>query len=92
MCARTLASPPFHFAFEALVISHELSDTQYVDTYIARALHPVRPLISFGRSARAYPQVKAKNAVFHWWQELPRGVAPNAMFARRAGGGRFGNP
>lgn len=37
---------------KAHVISHELSEPDYIDTYLARALRPVRPLISFARSAR----------------------------------------
>ena len=54
---------------KALVLTHELTKDSDLDTYLARRLAPVRPLISWGRSAKAYPQVEVQNSVFSWWQD-----------------------
>ena len=54
---------------QALVLTHELTRESDFDTYLARTLHPVRPLLSFGRSAKAWPQCEASVAVFCWWRD-----------------------
>ena len=55
--------------YEVLILTHELTDEGDFDTYLARELSPVRPLISFGRSAKAWPTCEAKVAVFSWWRD-----------------------
>ena len=40
------------------------------DTYLSRRLAPLRPLLSYGRSAKAYPPTKAATAVYCWWRDL----------------------
>lgn len=57
---------------QALVLTHELTNESDFDTYLARRLAPVRPLISFGRSAKAWPECEAQVAVFCWWRDPPQ--------------------
>ena len=54
---------------QALILTHELTLEEDFDTYLSRELAPVRPLISFGRSARAWPPCDTKVAVFSWWRD-----------------------
>ena len=54
---------------EALILTHELTPEGDFDTYLARELQPLRPLISFGRSAKAFPECEPKVAVFSWWRD-----------------------
>ena len=51
------------------MLTHELTPEADMDTYLARRLAPVRPLLSFGRSAKAYPRVPASVAVYSWWKD-----------------------
>lgn len=55
--------------YQALILTHELTDEADFDTYLARELAPVRPLISYGRSAKAWPECEAAVAVFAWWRD-----------------------
>ena len=57
---------------KALVLTHELTADREFDTYLARRLAPLRPLLSYGRAARAFPPVPAKVAVYSWWKDLIR--------------------
>ena len=43
------------FDLEALVIAHELSPPDVFDTYLYDVSRPVRPLLSYGRSAKVEP-------------------------------------
>ena len=54
---------------QALVLTHELTPEYDFDTYLARVLSPCRPLISFGRSAKAWPECEPAVAVFSWWRD-----------------------
>ena len=54
---------------QALVMTHEGTDYRQFDTYLWRKLAPVRPLLSFGRSATAEPRTKPQYCVWHWWQD-----------------------
>ena len=54
---------------QALILTHELTPESDFDTYLARTLKPVRPLISFGRSAKAWPPCEPSVAVFCWWRD-----------------------
>ena len=58
-------------AYKALILTHELTPEGDFDTYLARQLFPVRPLISYGRSAKAWPPCEPKVAVFSWWRDRP---------------------
>ena len=53
---------------EALVLTHELALGTY-DPYLSEVLWPLRPLLCFGRSAKAFPTCPAKHAVMCWWRE-----------------------
>jgi hypothetical protein len=59
---------------KALILTHEMTDSSSFDSYIARTLQPLRPLLAYGRAAAAYPQVKKKHAVWHFWKD-PRAPA-----------------
>jgi hypothetical protein len=58
-----------HVTAQALVVTHELSPERDFDTYLSRRLSPVRPLLSFGRSAKAFPQTRMDEVVYHWWKD-----------------------
>ena len=64
---------------QALVLTHELTPSRDFDTCLARRLAPVRPLLSYGRSAKSYPQAPAKVAVYSWWKD---GLTNRASFDR----------
>ena len=51
-------------SLQALVLTHELTPESDVTTYLPRKLAPLRPLLSFGRSAKAYPQAQAMHCVY----------------------------
>ena len=55
---------------QALVLTHELTKERDFDTYLPRRLAPLRPLLSYGRSAKAYPQADASHCVFSWWKDF----------------------
>jgi hypothetical protein len=54
---------------QAFILSHELSPTKEMDTYLARQLKPLRPMISFGRAAKADPECKTHECVWYWWKD-----------------------
>ena len=54
---------------KALVLTHELTPEKDFDMYLGRRLAPVRPLLSYGRSAKAFPKVEARQAVYWWWKD-----------------------
>ena len=47
-----------------------MTQESYFDTYLPRRLAPLRPLLSYGRSAQAYPQAKAMHCVYSWWKDF----------------------
>ena len=51
------------------MLTHELTPESDFDTYLVRAISPVRPLISFGRSAKAWPMCEPAVAVYSWWRD-----------------------
>jgi hypothetical protein len=55
---------------QAFILSHELSDKKDMDTYLARQLSPLRPMISFGRAAKADPVCKPEECVWYWWKDI----------------------
>ena len=54
---------------KAVIVSHELAEPEHFDSYLARVLQPLVPLITFGRSAAAAPAVDPQFAVWHWWKD-----------------------
>jgi hypothetical protein len=54
---------------QAFILSHELSPKEEMDTYLARQLKPLRPMISFGRAAKADPECKTHECVWYWWKD-----------------------
>ena len=54
---------------QVLVLSHPLSNTEEIDSYLAERLYPVRPLVFWGRSAKAEPVVKSDLSVQSWWED-----------------------
>ena len=54
---------------QAVIVSHELSHPEHFDSYLARVLQPVVPIVTFGRSAAATPAVEPRFAVWHWWKD-----------------------
>ena len=61
---------------QALVLTHELELPENLNTYLARALSPVRPLYTFGRSFGAAPRIPREQAVWDFWKE-PRTAMPH---------------
>ena len=68
MRARGCAHNCMH-VMRAVIVSHELAEPEHFDSYLARVLQPLIPLISFGRSAAAAPAVDPQFAVCHWWKD-----------------------
>ena len=54
----------------ALVLTHEAVPANQMDTYLWQHLSPIRPILSFGRSAKTRPCSDARVCVYHWWQDL----------------------
>ena len=54
---------------EALVLTHEDSKKEHMDTYLRDKLRPVRPLLCYGRAAFRSPKVEVNKAVWYWWQD-----------------------
>ena len=50
-------------------MTHELELPENLNTYLSRALSPVRPLYTFGRSFGAQPRIARERAVWDFWQE-----------------------
>ena len=50
------------------MLTHELTEGTY-DPYLADMLAPLRPVLCFGRSAKAFPSGASKHAVMCWWRE-----------------------
>ena len=50
------------------MLTHELAEGTY-DPYLADMLAPLRPVLCFGRSAKAFPSTKPSHAVMSWWRE-----------------------
>ncbi len=48
-------------------MTHELSDD--VDDYLAQALWPLKPMLLFGRSAKASPVCKPSEALWYAWKD-----------------------
>ena len=61
------------------MLTHERTEYERLDTYLWEKLSPVRPLLSFGRSSKAYPQTPPKFCVWHWWQDLNHKITIPAM-------------
>jgi hypothetical protein len=55
---------------QAFILSHELTPKNQMDTYLARQLSPLRPMISFGRAAKADPVCKPEECVWYWWKDM----------------------
>ena len=72
--APACAAPPLTYR-QALVLTHELADGGHFDDYLVRKLWPLRPLLSLGRAARAWPPAKVKPAVMHWWRDSAPSLA-----------------
>ena len=51
------------------MLAHELTLERDFDTYLSRRLSPLRPLLSYGRSARAFPQTQVDEVVYNWWKD-----------------------
>jgi hypothetical protein len=49
-----------------------MSENKDKDTYLATQLSPLRPMISFGRAARADPVCKPEECVWYWWKDTYR--------------------
>ena len=50
------------------MLTHEHAEGTY-DPYLADMLAPLRPVLCFGRSAKAFPVGAPKHAVMCWWRE-----------------------
>ena len=55
---------------QAVIVSHELAQPEHFDSYLARVLQPLVPIIGFGRAAAAPPAVEPRFAVWHWWKDI----------------------
>ena len=51
------------------MLTHELERPENLNTYLTRALAPVRPLYTFGRSWGADPQIPRDQAIWDFWKE-----------------------
>ena len=50
------------------------------DTYLWEKLRPVRPILSWGRCAKADPTTHPRFAVWHWWQDRARAAGARLWF------------
>ena len=48
---------------QALNVAQQLAETDQFDSYVTRALQPVRPVLTFGRSAKAEPAARIEDCV-----------------------------
>jgi hypothetical protein len=55
---------------QAFILSHELTPEEEMSTCLARQLSPLRPMISFGRAAKADPVCKPEECVWYWWKDV----------------------
>ena len=67
------------------MLTHELAQGTY-DPYLADMLAPLRPLLCFGRSAKAFPTGQPRHAVMSWWRDPPqnpgvKSAHPTALFS-----------
>lgn len=58
---------------EVLILTHERSKPDDYDAYLVHRLHPLRPILAFGRSAAAEPPTQPRFAVYSWWRETVSG-------------------
>jgi hypothetical protein len=65
---------------QAFILSHEMSEPKDMDTYLARTLSPLRPMISFGRAAKAQPECKPDECVWYWWKDI-YGMQPHIQIS-----------
>lgn len=52
------------------MLTHELEKPENLNTYLCRALAPLRPLYTFGRSYDASPKIPRDQAIWDFWKEL----------------------
>lgn len=52
------------------MLTHELEEPGNLNTYLAQALSPLRPLYTFGRSFGAAPRIPREQAVWDFWKDL----------------------
>ena len=55
---------------QAVVVSYEGAGDDSVDCCLAEQLHPLQPVILWGRTADVAPVVKKEHAVYYWWMEF----------------------
>ena len=52
------------------MVSYEGAGDDSVDCYLAEQLHPLQPVILWGRTANIAPIVDREHAVYYWWLEF----------------------
>ena len=52
------------------MVSYEGAGDDSVDCYLAEQLHPLQPVILWGRTANIAPIVDKEQAVYYWWLEF----------------------
>ena len=56
---------------QALIVTHQLAEKDQFDSYLTQVLFPLRPVLSFGRSAAAEPAASVETCVWYWWKDCP---------------------
>ena len=57
-------------------MTHSLAEVDQFDSYLNEVLFPLRPVLCFGRSAKAEPAACVEECVWHWWKDRPQ---PNLL-------------
>ena len=57
-------------------MTHSLAELDQFDSYLNEVLFPLRPVLCFGRSAKAEPAACVEECVWHWWKDCAQ---PNLL-------------
>ena len=61
-------------------MTHPLAEEDQFDTYLNQALQPLRPVLTFGRSAKAEPAARIEHCVWYWWKDCPLAKLEQCIF------------
>ena len=75
---RSLQSPITDRLRQALIVTHELAKPELMNDFFARKLHPLEPVLVYGRSYKADPPCKACASLWWGWKDLGRSADRSA--------------
>ena len=73
---------------QAVVLSHEMTNPEYSDSYLARVLQPLVPVIVWGRSYKACDEPEERATIYDFYKVYPQEYANNywSLFGLGPGG------